>query len=173
MPPDSSGLVGGVPRKCRKARAARSNGRAGLGTDCGSFGADPADVVAVEDEHLVGQWLAAAAFAVGGIPAGKHGHVAIAHQWPPSLQVANDIRAAPGREGQVTRRRGAAQWTRLALVEIRVTVDVKHAIAPAPPQRQHRAEQQRAITTEQSPPSTTGNSPLPTIAPTPSASDTE
>src|SRR5262249_61857660 len=32
MPPDSSGSVGGVPRKCRKARAARSNGRAGLGT---------------------------------------------------------------------------------------------------------------------------------------------
>lgn len=49
----------------------------------GAFGTGPADVLAVEDQHVRRQRLAAAAFPVGGSAAGEHGHVAVAHERPP------------------------------------------------------------------------------------------
>src|SRR6266516_4359674 len=61
----------------------------------GAFGTGLADVLTVEDQHVGRQRLAAAAFPVGGIAAGEHGHVAVAHERPPSLYVADDVRAAP------------------------------------------------------------------------------
>src|SRR5215831_16316614 len=40
-------------------------------------------------------------FAVGSITASEHGHVVIADQWPPPLDVADDAWAATGCEGEV------------------------------------------------------------------------
>ena len=60
-------------------------------------GAELADPITVNDQHARWQRLAAAAFTVGGVAAGKHGHVIIADQRPSSLDVAYDVRAAAGR----------------------------------------------------------------------------
>ena len=94
------------------------------------------------------QRLAAAAFPVGRIAAGKHDHVIVPHQRPPSLQVTQNVRAAPGREGEVARRCRAEQRVDLGLVKVGVAVDVEHAVPSAPPERQHRPEQQRAIASQ-------------------------
>jgi hypothetical protein len=107
-----------------------------------------ADVLAVQDQHVIRQRLTAAALPVGGIAAGEHGHVAVADQRAPSLQVTDDVRAAPSGEGQVTRRGRAAQRADLWLIEVRISVDVQHAGPPSSPQRQHRPEQQRAISAQ-------------------------
>jgi hypothetical protein len=111
--------------------------------------------VAVNHQHAGRQRLAASTVAVGGIPAGKNRYVGVADQRPSALQVAHDARAAAGREGQVTRGRRAAKRVDLRLVK-------------SASQRQHRPQQNRAIT-----PSTTRNSPLPSTAATASASTLE
>jgi hypothetical protein len=55
---------------------------------------------------------------------------------------------SPAAWREVARRCRAVQWVCLGLVEVRVAVDVEHAVPSAPPQRQRRPEQQRAIASQ-------------------------
>ena len=68
-----------------------------------SGGAEPMDLIAVDNQRAWRERLTATAFAIGSITAGEHGHVVIADQRPPALDVANDAWAATGCEGEVAR----------------------------------------------------------------------
>src|SRR5262249_11399228 len=56
----------------------------------GGGGAEPMDLIAIDNQHAGRERLTATALAVGSITASEHGHVVIADQWPPPLDVADD-----------------------------------------------------------------------------------
>jgi len=104
----------------------------------GLASAEATDLVAVDDHHGSGQWLAPKPLPVGAIAACEHAHVLVTHQRPATLDVGNDIRPATRSERQVARGSCAAQRAGLGLIEIGVSVDVQQAIAATPAQREHR-----------------------------------
>lgn len=61
------------------------------------------DLLAVQLERVRRKCLAASPFPVGGVAAGKHDDVIVTDQRPLPLEVADDVGAAAGGEGEVAR----------------------------------------------------------------------
>ena len=74
--------------------------------------------------------------------------VFVAHQWPQSFEIRQQLRAVAGREREIHRRRLAVRIG-LGLIEIGVPVDEQQSVAAAPAQRERAAEKNRTIAAEQ------------------------
>ena len=124
-------------------------GQVGDGVAGRRGGAELTDPITVDDRHGFREWLAVAPVPVGGVAAGEHDHIVVADQRLPLLQVTHDVRAPAGDEGEIAGgRRSTVERVHLGLVEVGVAVDVQQPVAPAPPEREHRAQDDRAVTAQ-------------------------
>jgi hypothetical protein len=81
---------------------------------------------------------------VGGVAAPEHDDILVAHERAPALDVGHDCRAAAGGQREVHGCRFAVRFS-LRLVEVGVPVEEEKPVTAAPPERQKRAEEDRAV----------------------------
>ena len=107
----------------------------------------PAQAWQVIDEHVGRQRLAAILPLILVVAEAEYYRVCRSQQRTAPLQIGHCDRPMTRSPGEI--HRGAfAIRLRLGLEEIRVAVDKQQAVVSAPPKRQHRAEEDRAIAAE-------------------------